>query len=308
MSARIGRQELNDFLALHRLPRQFVELIDGPYGELAHSVNEHHKSAQRPLVVGINGSQGSGKSTLASLLRLLLSHVFRLKVADLSIDDFYLTRQERLSLAEQVHPLLITRGVPGTHDVPLMQEVLGQLIRAKGEVRIPRFNKALDDRFPQDIWESLIAPLDVVILEGWCLGTPPENDTQLQVAVNELERREDPTAVWRGYVNQQIEEQYQGIYHMVDLWVMLQAPSFDSVFRWRLEQEQKLARKIASAGMDAEGENRVMSEEQLARFIQHYQRLTQHTLQVLPARVHYLFRLNDEREITMAGKPQQVEL
>ncbi len=40
----------------------------------------------------------------------------------LSIDDYYLSKIERLRISQKVHPLLITRGVPGTHDIKKLKE------------------------------------------------------------------------------------------------------------------------------------------------------------------------------------------
>ena len=73
---------------------------------------------------------------------------------------------------------------------------------------------------------------------------------------------------------------------------MLAAPSFDCVYRWRLEQEHKLA--LSSSG----GRGAVMSDTEVARFIQHYQRLTEHCLATLPNAVDYLYNLNERREIS----------
>ena len=63
----------------------------------------------------------------------------------------------------------------------------------------------------------------------------------------------------------------------------------DCVYRWRLEQEQKLG-KVS----DGEG---VMDSGQVARFIQHYQRLTEHCLKTLPDRVNHLYRLDEGRTV-----------
>jgi D-glycerate 3-kinase len=71
---------------------------------------------------------------------------------------------------------------------------------------------------------------------------------------------------------------------------MLQAPSFDCVYRWRLEQEQKLAGGIGRG-------NRIMNAAEVSRFIQFYQRLTELCLTELPARVHHLYPLDVERQV-----------
>ena len=293
-------RHLHSFLKEHRLPQSFLKTADEWYVPLAGRISKHHAAVGRTLLIGVNGSQGSGKSTLAALLTQLFVNNFGLKAIVLSIDDFYLTRQSRLSLAKRVHPLLETRGVPGTHDVSLMYETLQQLTRENSEVSIPRFDKACDDRYPESEWDKVSAPFDIVIVEGWCLGTPAQTDDELHKPVNDLEASEDPDGSWRRYVNQQIEGRYQDVNQMMDVWIMLQAPSFECVYQWRLEQEQKLAASL----LQGEQENRVMTATQIKRFIQHYQRLTEHSLQQLPGRVHYLFRLDADRRIVSSDEPR----
>jgi len=288
------------------LPLSFLQTVDEWYEPLAKRISKHHAAANRPLLIGVNGSQGSGKSTLASLLTLLLAENFGLKAIDLSIDDFYLTRQSRLSLADHIHPLFQTRGVPGTHDVSLMCETLQQLTRINGEAAIPRFDKASDDRYPKSKWDRVSLPLDVVILEGWCLGTPAQADEDLHRPINDLEALEDPDGSWRRYVNEQIKGRYQDLYQMMDFWVMLQAPSFEYVYRWRLEQEEKLAEKLLQGEQENSSRNRVMTATQINRFIQHYQRLTEHALKQLPGRVHYRFSLDAGRQIVACDEPRPV--
>ena len=288
------------------MPLSFLQTVDEWYEPLAKRISKHHAAANRPLLIGVNGSQGSGKSTLASLLTLLLAENFGLKAIDLSIDDFYLTRQSRLSLADHIHPLFQTRGVPGTHDVSLMCETLQQLTRINGEAAIPRFDKASDDRYPKSKWDRVSLPLDVVILEGWCLGTPAQADEDLHRPINDLEALEDPDGSWRQYVNRQIGEHYQDIFKMIDLWIMLQAPSFDCIYQWRLEQETKLADTLLRGEQKNSTQDRIMTAPQISRFIQHYQRLTEYSLQQLPRRVHYLFSLDTDRRIIACDEPRPV--
>ena len=266
--------KLHSFLKEQRLPLSFLKTVDEWYMPLAGRIAKHHEAAGRTLLIGVNGSQGSGKSTLAALLTQLLAKEFGLKAIDLSIDDFYLSRQSRVSLARQIHPLLETRGVPVTHDVSLMSETLQQLTRENSDVSIPRFDKACDDRYPARQWDKVSAPFDIVIVEGWCLGTPAQAEAALHKPVNDLEALEDPDGHWRRYVNQQISGHYQDIYQMMDLWIMLRAPSFACVYQWRLEQEEKLAAKLLAGDQQNSSRNRVMTATQISRFIQHYQRFT----------------------------------
>jgi len=296
--------DLKDFVAEHRLPPAYADLATRWYLPLADELARVRETAGRPLVIGINGSQGSGKSTLAALLKHLFITRHALRAIDLSIDDFYLPQAQRQQLATEEHPLLATRGVPGTHDIPLMSRTLEALTSQQASVPIPRFDKASDDRVAQAHWKQETAPVDMVILEGWCLGSPPQNEDELQAPINLLEANEDPDVRWRHYVNRQISEQYQALYDRIDLWIMLKAPSFDCVYQWRLEQERKLAARIAP---HADGKG-IMSPEELARFIEHYQRLTTHTLRTLPQQVNFLFELDAERNIRAASKPRDLPL
>ena len=75
---------------------------------------------KKPYFVGLAGGQGTGKTTISSLIRIILTKYFKLNVFRISIDDFYKTRKERMNLSKRVHPMLLTRGVPGTHDVNMM--------------------------------------------------------------------------------------------------------------------------------------------------------------------------------------------
>ncbi len=243
-------------------------------------------------VIGINGAQGSGKSTLAAELRELLAERHGLNTLVLSIDDLYLTRAQRERLAREVHPLLRTRGVPGTHDVELGLNLLHDL-RSPGAaaLRIPNFVKAIDDRAPEAEWTPVSSPVDLVLFEGWCVGTPPQADAALAEPVNALERGEDSDGVWRRYVNAQLATRYALLFKRIDRMIFLQAPDFDSIFRWRLEQEEKNA---AAAG-DASS-SQLMGPGPLRRFIQHYERLTRHALAVVPQRAEVVIELGAEHQ------------
>ena len=293
------------YLARHRLPDSYLVYARKWFAPLAGWLVEHQKGANRPILVALNGSQGSGKSTVCDYLRETLEHDHGLKAIALSIDDFYLTLDRRRELAATVHPLLATRGVPGTHDMTLLRHTLDGLLApdAGGPVEIPRFDKARDDRLPREAWDSVNDGVDVVLLEGWCVGVRPQQEGELAVPVNALERQEDPQGRWRALVNDTITREFMPLYARVDQWVMLCAPSFDCVYQWRLEQERKLADLQASPG-----DNRIMDEGQLARFIQFYERLTRHCLNDLPPRVHHLYRLDTRRQVVEQahrGKPLQ---
>ncbi len=216
------------------------------------------EATERVRVLGISGGQGAGKSTLAALLRLACTALGKKAVA-LSLDDFYLTRAERMNLAERVHPLLRTRGVPGTHDVALTLTVLDALIAGQSCV-VPQFDKSVDDRKPGG--QAISGPVDLVILEGWCVGAGAEPESRLRSPINELERREDADAVWRRFVNDSLATDYPALWRRLDRTLYLKVPDLGAVIRWRTEQEQ------------AHPPERRMTASEIERFVAHYERLT----------------------------------
>lgn len=245
-------------------------------------------------MLGINGAQGTGKSTLANFLQVATESMFDWNVAVLSIDDFYYTKAERLQLARDVHPLLATRGVPGTHDVEMLASYLQQLeqLDSSESLALPRFDKATDDRADMAHWPIVKGPIDLVILEGWCVGTKAQSDAELDVPLNRLERDEDTDGCWRRYVNDRLKADYQPIFEQVDLVAFMQAPSFDAILRWRLEQEQKLA------AVSPEGSPGLMSDKQIRYFLQYYERLTRANLKTLPARADIVFDLDEAHRVS----------
>lgn len=287
MQTQIYDELLKTFIADHQLPDSYLDTAHRWFVPLAESMAGRVPSGKL-RVIGIVGSQGSGKSTLADLLERLFTDLSGLQVASLSLDDFYRTRSERERLARDVHPLLATRGVPGTHDVELAVRTIQQLLHGEGEVRIPRFDKSLDDRRPESRWDRRTAPVDAVILEGWCLAAESEDAAALGAPINRLEAEEDPEGIWRRYVNNRLGAEYPALFRLIDELVMLKAPGFDCVYQWRLQQESKLARRPG---------DHVMSEEQLRRFVEHFERITRNCLRTLPTRADLVYELNGRQEI-----------
>ncbi|HEY9052896.1 MAG TPA: hypothetical protein VIQ03_15200 [Gammaproteobacteria bacterium] len=267
---------------------QMIALLSDVYLPLADWLTKH--ISRQPLVVGINGAQGTGKSTLSKILQLLLDKGFEKKAVCLSLDDFYLSHHQRQILSQTVHPLLKTRGVPGTHDVELMLSVLSQLKqKTKQDIIVPVFDKSIDDRLPESDWLRVSLPVDMVIFEGWCVGAKPEDASSLLQPVNQLEQDEDEDGRWRRYVNQQLAEQYQNIFDQLDFLLMLQPPSMKKIYDWRLLQEQKLQKKT----MPGE-QTRIMSADEVRRFIMHYERITRHALTEMSDRADIVLKLNND--------------
>jgi D-glycerate 3-kinase len=279
---------LDALLERERLPASYADFVATVLRPLAARLS--HQARQTPLLMGLCGAQGSGKSTAAAALAQLLREA-DIPTVVLSIDNFYLTHAQRTHLARTVHPLLQTRGVPGTHDVPLLRSTLTAL-QAGEQPLLPRFDKAHDDRVPENQWHRPTEPTRVVLLEGWCVGARPEPPQSLATPVNALERDEDTDGRWRGYVNEALTSSYRPLFDRLHPLVLLAAPSFDVVYHWRLEQEHKLRDRLHREGG---GDARVMDDAQVARFIAHYERVTRHILVEMPNRADVVIALDAQR-------------
>ncbi|PCI74495.1 MAG: hypothetical protein COB20_15050 [SAR86 cluster bacterium] len=290
------QQLIEDFIQQERLPSTYLLDATQCFLPLVRELEAKlQKNRQGPFLIGINGAQGTGKSTLAKLLSALLTSRGH-RVANLSIDDFYYSKAKRQELAAGIHPLLRSRGVPGTHDVDLALHVLEQLAEAGPEqkVSLPSFDKSLDDCRALDACEQLRGPVDLVILEGWFVGVKPQPEDKLSPAINELESNEDSDGRWRVYVNQQLAGAYQPLFKQIHMLLMLQAPGFEQVLEWRSLQEEKLR---ALAAKDASG---LMDRKAIERFIQHFERLTRHCLRTLPDSADHVFQLDADHRITLS--------
>jgi D-glycerate 3-kinase len=175
--------------------------------------------------------------------------------------------------------------------VELAQAIIDSLAEAEPTL-LPSFDKATDERRPRAQWRAVHGPMRVVILEGWCVGALPQPEGQLAQPVNALERDEDPDGRWRGYVNAALRGRYRALFDRLSPLVLLAAPSFEVVRRWRGEQEQRLREKLAREGGDA---SRLMDDAAIARFIAHYERVTRHILAEMPQRADHLIGLDEQR-------------
>ena len=227
-------------------------------------------------IYAIAGLQGAGKSTLAAQVAAL-ARERGLRVATLSIDDVYLGRRERRRLARDVHPLLVSRGPPGTHDLALACDTLDAL-RAGSAVRLPRFDKSGDRRLPPSRWR-LARQVDLVLFDGWCLKVPPETSAQLRDPVNPLERDEDPDGIWRRWCNERLGRDYPALWARLDRLLWLQPPDFAPVARWRWQQEQAMRAAPHAVQLGRVG----MTRAEVARFVQHFERVSRQALRTLPA-------------------------
>lgn len=276
-------------IAEELLPDHYRETVDRWLRPLARQVSRWRGAAGAPIVVGINGAQGSGKSTLCRFLQEALLPEQGLAAVTLSLDDLYLPLATRRQMAQDVHPLFCTRGVPGTHDVAMGMALI-EALRAGRDISIPRFSKGTDDRLPEGNWVRSSGRPDVVLFEGWCVGARPQESASLVDAINALEADEDREGVWRRHVNDALQTDYARWFSAIDHMVMMKPPSFDHVLTNRMLQEHKL-RALAP---DARG---TMNDEAVRRFVSHYERLTRHMFADLPPRVDVLFDLDGQQAI-----------
>ena len=251
---------------------------------------------KKPYFVGLAGGQGTGKTTISSIIKIILEKYFKLKVFKISIDDFYKTRKERLDLSKKVHPMLATRGVPGTHDIQMMLKFFKKT-KSKNfkKMKIPYFNKAVDDRSPKKDWHNINEKPDVIIFEGWCVGAKSELNKTLKRSINSLEKVNDQKLIWRKYVNQQLKTKYKKLYSQLNCLVYLKAKNFSLLQKWRLKQEHKLwlkTKKLSS--------HKIMNKGNVIKFMQTYQRITENMFKKVPKYASIILNLNSNHQIKSA--------
>lgn len=204
---------------------------------------KYHES-DHPMFIGLNGPQGVGKTTLTEAL----CQCFEIdgeKAISLSIDDFYLRRDQQVALARQYkeNPYLQMRGYPGTHDIELGLQVLSDLkgLGKAGRVQIPRYDKSaykgLGDRRSTSEWPKVTGPLSIVFLEGWMLGFRPLASSQ----ISEVHMR-----AINGFL-----PKYEVWNKTLDGFIQLIPKSLDFISNWRIRAEEAM---VASGreGMSAE--------------------------------------------------------
>jgi len=248
---------------------------------------------KQPLIIGLAGGQGSGKTTISSILTLILQKYFKLNVFKISIDDFYKTRRNRRLLSKNKHPLLMTRGVPGTHDIDLMLSFFKK-IKDKNfkSLKVPTFNKAIDDRYPKSLWCKVKSKPDVVIFEGWCVGARAQSSGQLKKPINSLEKTYDHDAKWRVYVNNQLKMKYKRLFGQLDGLLYLKAKNFNLLREWRLKQEKKLWIQTKN-----KKNLKIMSSGDIINFMQTYQRITQQMFKDALKSSSIIMNLNSNHQI-----------
>ena len=100
--------------------------------------------------------------------------------------------------------------------------------------------------------------------------------------INDLEKNHDKDSVWRTYVNNVLQYDYQKLFSLCSYLIMLKPPSFQSIYEWRHQQEDKICNKSAYK----------MNKEQVINFVQYFQRLTVWMLDDLPSKSDILIEFD----------------
>ena len=254
-------------------------------------IENKYKKKGNTLFLGLSGGQGSGKTTVVKILKIILKKFFKREIHISSIDDFYKTLRERNKMSYTTHPLFKTRGVPGTHDTDLIKKLFYFTRRKKfRKIKLPKFDKSIDDRLKKKYWYNMKKKPEIVILEGWCVGAKPQSNYLVNKSVNVLEKYEDKDLVWRKFVNEKLKKEYKKIFEMIDHYIFMQIPNFNMVFKWRLMQENKLRKKSQSR-------KKIMSFDEIKRFIMFYQRITLQMIKDLSKSAAVVMLLNKNHKI-----------
>jgi D-glycerate 3-kinase len=254
-------------------------------------IEKKYKAKGKTLFLGLSGGQGSGKTTVVKILKIILKIFFKRKIYVSSIDDFYKTLKDRNKMSLTTHPLFKTRGVPGTHDVNLIENLFYFVKKKKfKKIKLPKFNKSTDDRLKKKHWFNVKERPEIIILEGWCVGAKPQPNSLIKKPINILERYEDKNLTWRKHVNNKLKKEYKKLFAMLDSYIFMKIPNFNMVFKWRLLQENKL-KKVSRH------KKKIMSYNEIKRFIMFYQRITLQMVKDLSKSASVVMLINKNHEI-----------
>ena len=137
-------------------------------------------------------------------------------------------------------------------------------------------------------------PFDLIIFEGWCVGAMPQTEDELIEPVNELERAEDADGIWRQFVNDELSGPYIDLFAEIDNLLLLKVPGMEQVFEWRLKQEEQLRTERRTD----QSARHMMDADEIKRFVQHYERISQSMLEEMPDRADVVFTLNEAQQIS----------
>ena len=253
-----------------------IEYIEKNYLKILFKLKSKNK-------IMIAGSQGSGKSSLSKLIKLYLEKFCYKSVIIISMDDFYLSKNQRTQLSKNIHPLFLTRGVPGTHDLELMNKKIKQIFNKEFPIYLPIFDKVSDTR--KRTYKKVLKA-DVIIFEGWCAGAQPVDLNYLQKNFNNLEKHKDKNFIWRNSYNKYLNE-YQKLFSQFNFFIYFQFNQWDHVLNWKYKQELELRDKKKDLGL----------KKYLREFIQYYEKVSKWMHLKVPKYCNILIKLDAHQKI-----------
>ena len=234
------------------------------------------------------GSQGIGKSSFINIISKTIEKFYDKKILFLSLDNYYLSKKQRLVLSKEKHNLLMTRGVPGTHNIEKLLKNIKKFDQGKYPITIPLFDKLIDDQSKSK--KIIKTKCDILFLEGWCCGSKEIPKKILYKNINNLEKIDDPKNQWRNFYNYKLKTEYKMLFKLFDELIFLKTSSFDNVYKWRLKQEKTNKSKNRKS--------KRMSANEIKLFVQHYEKITKWMMKDLNKKAQIVIKFERNHKIS----------
>ena len=234
------------------------------------------------------GSQGIGKSSFINIISKTIEKFYDKKILLLSLDNYYLSKKQRLLLSKKIHKLLVTRGVPGTHNIKELVKNVKQFNQEKYPITTPLFDKLIDDRIKLN--KTIKTKCDILFLEGWCCGSSEIPKKFLYKNINNLEKINDPKNQWRNFYNKKLKIEYKKLFKLFDELIFLKTSSFDNVYKWRLKQEK--------TNQSKNKKSKRMSANEIKVFIQYYEKITKWMMRDLNKKAQMVIKFEKNQKIS----------
>ncbi len=266
-------------LQLKLAKRDLFELLKIEFVPIYLQLMKIFQKKKDTVVLGIAGVNGSGKTTLARFLSLLLQKEGYYPI-NFSMDDLYPTKEERLEIASDIDLSLETRLM---YDNKLVKRIFKSLQTWENSISIPKFDKSIDDRFPENKWQIVEKKPDFVIIEGVFTFAQP-------ISAENLSKMDQ-------YINSKVKE-LSDSYIFMDFKIALLAESVENVIQFRKQQEIELRKE--------KGNNLGMTSHEVERFILYFKKyLKRYTwpLENNPI-IDFIYIFNAKRKITKILSPK----
>ena len=234
------------------------------------------------------GSQGIGKSSFINIISKTIEKFYNKKILLLSLDNYYISKKQRLLLSKKIHQLLETRGVPGTHNIKKLVKNIKQFNQGKYPITTPLFDKLIDDKYKSN--NKIKTKCDILFLEGWCCGSSEIPKKFLYKNINNLEKINDPNNQWRDFYNKKLKIEYKKLFKLFDELIFLKTSSFDNVYKWRLKQEKTNQSKNKKL--------KRMSANEIKIFVQHYEKITKWMIKDLNKKAQIVIKFEKNHKIS----------